>query len=303
MAFGIIVYENDSYLYSLIKERLASVFPQAYIDRGGNPNPSFDIKLINCIKILYDNKDFPPPDTHDRDNIIPLYSDDGKGHMIIDMKIIFEKISSGAGSGSSKTQSDTDYKDRLKLLISYAYIDERENFIRLAIGPSSFDTIHPIRIDLMSGIRMPNVFTKESSGSITGLLKECSDIRFEPGRILDYLNPDSNGFLSAGKPEHEDDVFDIGIRTCSRLMALLKTLCVKNDTGALVVAEGWRESELLELIGYCDTLHILLPARMCTEDTGMTKELGLFKRSLPSGSLMTVHYCEDYKENYETIRI
>ena len=95
----------------------------------------------------------------------------------------------------------------------------------------------------------------------------------------------------------------IGIDHSDRLMELLADLCTKEDTGALVVAEGWRVSELLRLIRWCDTLHILLPARMCTEDTGMTKELDLFKRTLPSGSLMTVHYCEDYRQKYESINM
>ena len=69
------------------------------------------------------------------------------------------------------------------------------------------------------------------------------------------------------------------------------------------MAEVWRVADLTKLISLCDTVHLLLPARMCTEDTGITKELGLFKRSLSSGALMTVHYCEDYRNEYESINI
>ena len=303
MAFGIIIYEEDDYLYSLIRERLSFRFPQAYIDKADKRGLSSDFKLIKDILVLYDNKTGNMPPSNIDGTAIPLFYEDGKGHLIIDIRRICDSILRSGAAQSNGAVPVIDDNDRLRLLISYAYIDERENFIKRVIGPDSFDTMHPIRIDLMSGIRMPPLFTHSRNGSITTLLRKCTDRKFDPKEILSYLNPDSNGFLSAGKPESEDDVYDSGIASCSRLMALLKALCIRDNAGALVVAEGWRESELLELIQYCDTLHILLPARMCTEDTGMVKELGLFKRALTSGALMTVHYCEDYKENYESIRI
>ena len=304
MAFGILIYENDSYLYALIRERLMSRFPSAYIERVGVSDPGISFKLIKDIYVLYDNRQYSPPSDEGNIRSIPLFSDDGKGHSIIDMRVVYKEISKNlTGVSDEPCIAESSGKDRLRLLISYAYIDERENFIKSAIGPDSFDCIHPIRIDLMSGIRMPATFTPEASGSITRLLRSCSNKRFDPIKILDYLNPDSNGFLSCGKPENEDDVFDIGSQSCSRLIELLKKLCINEDTGALVVVEGWRVSQMIDFIKSCDTLHILLPARMCTEDTGMTKELGLFKRALPSGALMTVHYCEDYRQHYDSINI
>ncbi|MBR1796953.1 MAG: hypothetical protein IJ757_02935 [Clostridiales bacterium] len=302
MTFGIIINERDEYLYSLIKERLTYYYPQAYIDRVGSKDPTINYGLISRLYLLYDNRQITSPEEGNY-TLIPLYEDDGKGHMIIDMRRISNDISSFENDKPSLTTEVSVYEDRLKLLISYAYIDERENFIRRAIGPDSFDTIHPIRIDLMSGIRMPTPFVQEAQGSITKLLRDCKGKSFKPQSILDYLNPDSNGFLSAGKPIQEDDVFDIGIEACTRLVSLLRDLCIKENGGALVVAEGWRVSELLRFIPCCDSLHILLPARMCTEDTGMVKELGAFKRGLSSGALMTVHYCEDYREQYESINI
>ena len=297
MAFGIRIYEKDEYLRELIRQRLQNFYPEAYIVSGDGTG---DLKFIRSVKLLYDNRQFTSPGQ----DAIPLFADDGKGHSIIDMKRIKKIIGDGGDCSAEPAIPDvSDGQDRLKLLVSYAYIDERENFIKAAIGPSSFDSMHPLRIDLMSGIRMPTPFTPGAAGSIASLLRACSDKKFDPSRITDFLNPDSNGFLSAGKPENEDDVFEIGIEACARLMALLKILCIKDEAGALVVAEGWRVSEITQLISYCDALHILLPARMCTEDTGMVKELGVFKRALPSGSLMTVHYCEDYRDKYESIRI
>ncbi len=303
MAFGIDIYENDTYLYQLIRERLSAHFPNAYIRRIGESDQSMDRKLIREIYTLYDNRQFKVPQASEGIEPIPLFSDDGKGHSIIDMKKIYARLSGLSDETMELPVIGNTDKDRLRLLISYAYIDERETFIRSAIGPESFDSIHPVRIDLMSGIRMPTPFTPESSGSVTKLLRACENKRFKPSDILEYLNPDSSGFLSCGKPENEDDVFDIGVNACSTLIKNLKTLCIREDTGALVVVEGWRVAELIEFIHWCDTLHILLPARMCTEDTGMTKELGLFKRALPSGALMTVHYCEDYRHKYESINI
>lgn len=303
MIFGIAVYVGDVYLYSLIRERLSAKFPQAYIERVGQDEQETGFRLIKDIYVLYDNKSFEPPKSSGGYEPVPLYSDDGFGHMIIDMKKICRAISgSSTGQTDDKKESVKD-KDRIRLLISYAYIDERENFIRTAISPDSFDSLYPVRIDLMSGIRMPNTFTPESKGSVTKLLRACTDRRFNPSSITEYLNPDSAGFLSCGKPDNEDDVFDIGIKACSTLIKHLRTMCINDDTEALVVVEGWREADLIELIKSCDTLHILLPARMCTEDTGMTKELGIFRKALPSGSLMTVHYCEDYRKQYESINI
>jgi hypothetical protein len=302
MTFGILVYENDDYLYSLIRERLTYLFPSAYIERSGHNSSQENLKLIKKIFILYDNRQYKAPEDLNGTVPIPLFSE-LKEHSIIDMRVIGKAISGSLSSDNDSYITQDSTQDRLRLLISYAYIDERELFIKNVIGPDSFDCIHPIRIDLMSGIRMPASFTYEKTGSLTGLLRSCTGKRFAPARILDYLNPDSNGFLSCGKPENEDDVFDIGIDSCDRLMELLSQLCNQEQTGALVVAEGWRMADLIRLIKHCDTLHILLPARMCTEDTGMTKELDLFKRTLPSGSLMTVHYCEDYRQKYESINM
>ena len=301
MTFGIMIYENDTYLYELIRERLTAKYPNAYISRAGS-QATFDFNLISDIRILYDNREFSPPVTEGTCEPVPLFEECGKGSMIINMKHIFSRLPGIQETQELPAAADST-KDRLRLLISYAYIDERENFIRSAAGPMTFDCMHPIRIDLMSGIRMPTPFTQGSSGSLTNLLRACTDRRFRPALITEYLNPDSSGFLSCGKPESEDDVFDIGIDACVKLMENLRKLCAAEDTGALVVAEGWRVSELIRLIPCCDTLHLLLPARMCTEDTGMTKELGVFRRSLPSGALMTVHYCEDYRQQYESIRI
>lgn len=303
MAFGILIYEKDEYLYTLIKERLSWKFPAAYIDHAEHTSQADSFKLIKQIHILYDNRQYKKPAVNTGASAIPLFTDNGKGHSFIDMRVIYNAISGNLLTEDKTSLLLPDGKDRLRLLISYAYIDEREAFIRHAVGPDSFDCIHPIRMDLMSGIRMPNTFSPGASGSITNLLRTCTGKRFEPVQILDYLNPDSNGFLSCGKPDNEDDVFDIGIDACDRLMELISALCIKEDTGALVVVEGWRVSELIRLIKWCDTLHILLPARMCTEDTGMTKELGHFKRALKSGALMTIDYCEDYRHQYDSINM
>ncbi len=300
MAFGIRIYEKDEYLYSLIKERLQTHFPQAYICRFG----SDDFKLTSNIKVLFDNRQFDMNSLEESTKtlVIPLYENNA-----IDIKRITKAIVDDNTNDDSVITDSAD--NQIRLLISYAYIDERESFISQVLGPSSFNSMHPIRIDLMSGIRMPRSFaTSKPNNALSTLLRLSTNMSFNPDSILEYLGPDAGGFLSPGKPVNEDDVFDIGINASAKLMEHTKKLCQKMSGGALFVAEGWRISESLKLISNCDSLHILLPARMCTEDTGMTNELGTFKRNLKPGASMTVYYYEDYKGNnsemnYEPINL
>lgn len=300
MVFGIKVYEKDEYLYSLIKARLQKRFPQAYISRFDDEG----FRFTDNIKVIYDNKQFESNslDTNSSLKAIPLYENN-----VIDIRRIAKLIEDNHASDNNVDFAT--FEEQVKLLVSFSYIDEREHFINEVLGPDSFNAMHPIRIDLMSGIRMPRGFSSISCGALSNLLRACTDKRFNPEQILEYLGPSSSGFLSPGKPVNEDDVFDIGINASAHLMELTKKLCQKMSSGALFVAEGWRVNEIFELIAKCDSLHILLPARMCTEDTGMTNELQFFQRSLKPGSKMTVHYYEDYKDskkpeiNYESIRI
>lgn len=291
MAFGIRVYEKDEYLYSLIKERLQIHFPQAYICRYD----SDDFKLTSNIKVLFDNRQFDSDSLEENSKtlVIPLYENNA-----IDIKRIARAILNDDSNQDTPIINSVD--DQIRLLISYAYIDERESFIAQVLGPSSFNSMHPIRIDLMSGIRMPrSLMTLKPTDALSTLLRNCTSRGFTPDQILEYLGPDAYGFLSPGKPINEDDVFDIGIDASAKLMEHTKTLCQKMSGGALFVAEGWRINEALKLIANCDSLHILLPARMCAENTGMTTELGTFQRNLKAGASMTVYYYEDYKNNAE----
>ncbi|MCQ2516710.1 MAG: hypothetical protein MJ094_07580 [Saccharofermentans sp.] len=300
MAFGIRVYEKDEYLYALIKERLQTKFPEAYIyryDKG-------DFTLTSNIKVLFDNKQFDSISLKENSTklLVPLYENN-----TIDIKRIAKAILNDTSNDDSPGLDPID--NQVRLLISYAYIDERENFISQVLGPSSFSSMHPIRIDLMSGIRMPrSIATIKPNNALSTLLRICTNKNFKPDQIIDYLGPDTYGFLSPGKPINNDDVFDIGIDASAALMTHTKSLCQKISAGALFVAEGWRINESLKLIANCDSLHILLPARMCTEDTGMTSELGIFQRNLKLGASMTVYYYEDYKgsnseNHYEPIKL
>lgn len=297
MTLGIKVYEKDDYLYSLIKERLQINLPTAYICNYRSEN----FKFTNNIRVIFDNKQFSIDSIEDsyRSKAIPLYENN-----IIDIKRITKAIT----NIDEPIHDISETNDQIRLLISFSYIDERESFINQVISPNSFNGLHPIRIDLMSSIRMLDSSHSNSNNALSNLLRSCTQKNFTPERILQYLGPDSSGFLTPGKPINDDDVFDIGIKASARLMELTKELCQKMNSGALFVAEGWRLNEMFELIARCDSLHILLPARMCTEDTGMSNELGLFQRNLKSGCTMTIHYYEDYKNKqseikYDSIRI
>ena len=92
MALGILVYENDLYLYSLIRERISSRFPGAYIERAGQEDQITDPRLLTDLCIVYDNRQFDPPDQGGAGRQIPLFADDGKGHSIIDMRRVIRQI-------------------------------------------------------------------------------------------------------------------------------------------------------------------------------------------------------------------
>lgn len=296
MAFSIFIYENDEAVFTSLKLRLTHYFSDAYII---NPSESKN-KLVKDVSeftiVLFDNRQFKMPEkrTTQKCEYIPLYSDDGNNNSVIDCSrivLLIKNIFSTSNIEDSPT-------GKLNLLLPFAYIDERENFINKNFVNSSSSNQYIIRIDLMSGIRMPSSFkTGADTGSLTELIKDAGKADFTPDRILDYLNPDSLGFLSPGKPLHPDDVFDVNPSHIVSLISNFRRLIQNKELKAdgIVVCEGWKTTDILKFVSKCDDVHLLIPSRNCDEIIGMEDFIGAIKRSLSTNSSLHIHYCEDYK--------
>ena len=284
MAFTIIVFEKDRYLKRLIESRLSRSFPDAYISGG---KERVEAGLSECAITLYDDRQFGEDEVgHEA---IPLFTEG-----CIDCRRLEDQI-----------LDILDTKDRVSdpamcLLISFAYMDEREDYIRKEY--SSLKDCHDvyIRLDLMSGIRMPSPLTTGlSAGSLTDLLRSCSDPSFDSEDIMGYLNHDSNGFMTTGKPDSPDDVFDFGIETSATLIKKVRELVNLNSisVSCLVVTEGFTVKDLSFIAGLFDRVEVLLPSRLCEEKNNIEEVLGNISRHITGDTFIKVRYCDESKES------
>lgn len=299
MAFSIYIYEKDVMLYQAVKKRLSHYFPQAYII---NPfeNERKHRDVSEFLVILYDGRQYRKPVSEGSMpcTYIDLFEANEKGFRLIDCSRISELIRSYTGTAPAK--NDTYSIGKSNLLLSYAYIDERELFIKKVFN-SNTGSDFTLRLDLMSGIRMPSSFkTGMDSGSLTDLISRAGSKAFTKDMILDYLNPDSLGFLTPGKPQRPDDVFDVDFNNILSLLDNFQMLCHSKDSNSdgLIVCEGWRTTDLISMAKYCDKVHILLPERMCDEEKGMVDFINNLKRNLDKDTELKIHYCEDYRKDF-----
>ncbi|MCQ2532398.1 MAG: hypothetical protein MJ093_06805 [Saccharofermentans sp.] len=295
MAFSIYIYEKNKTIFDSLKMRLSHYFPEAYIvnpfDKSNNHK-----EISEFIIVLYDGFQYTEPVSKGKIacEYINLFQADEFGNKIIDcsrLSLLIKNTVSNIKPAASSISGKTD------LLISFSYIDERENFInQYFLNHASSELI--LRLDLMSGIRMPSIFkTGMSSGSLTELLELAKSDSFTPETILDFLNPDSQGFLTPGKPNKPDDVFDVDIYCIINLLKNFHNLTHQTDVqhDGLVVCEGWKMQDLINFSNYSDAVHILLPSRMCDEAKGSIDFINNLKRHIDSNKNLTLHYCEDYR--------
>ncbi len=302
MAFSIVIKDDNKDIFTLLKNRLSLVYPDAYITLNNSENLMEELQMSDYSVSISNNRLYKLSSEE-----IPLYTISSDGKYIIDCSLIqaaISKVNKKINPGPSVPSFDS----KMHLLISYAYIEEREQSINETFSFIKENSDYPIRIDLMSGIRMStSVKTGLDSGSLTDLLKDTLTSKFRPERILEYLNPEINGYLTPGKPDNSDDVFEYGIKTCIKLLKNLKALSYSSDIDikSLVVVEGFRISELSQLLPYFDTIHFLLPTRMCKESLGITKTINEFRMQLTSNQQLIVHYCAQKEKEItnETIKV
>lgn len=307
MSFSIYIYESDKQIFESVKQRLSHYFPEAYIMGQVSSDTNYITNISDYHVVLYDNREFSISDKSNKNNCvyISLFSEDSNGLQIIDCSRLSLLIKN---AGQTLSSSVISHRGKVNLLIPYAYIDEREIFIKNKFDSSFSNMDYCLRIDLMSGLRMPTSFkTEPNTGSLTDLIRCVEQNDFSADKLLGFVNPDSSGFLTPGKPTNPDDVFDADFDSILKLMKSLRTITTSSSIkfDALVVCEGWKTKELISLCQLVDEVHILTPSRVCNESCGIEDFVASLKRSLNKDTNLTLHYIDDYKEEieYESTRI
>lgn len=304
MAFTIAVQEKDNYICKLIAYRLRSIYSDAYICKRGEireVSALSDFTITLTDEPAISNPDGVPRDMkeHIDEYLIPLYSQCGSTKLIDIPSLIdnINRIKTEHLGGSSSVNShghtnvSSSVKGRLAVVLPFTYADDREEYIAEAFDSYRDADSMCIRIDLMWGARMPTTFrTDMTSGSLTTLLTNIRKPAFKPQDILDYLNPDSSGFLTPGLPESDDDVYDIGIDASVELVLKLRKLLdeTAGTFNAIIVTEGFRLDDLKRIVTAADELHLVLPEDKCNRE-GFERLALTLRRQLRSNAEFVVH--------------
>ena len=291
MAVLIDVISDDDYLSELLRLRLAPMFPNAYIARRGSSLCEELRDMCDSTICLYDNRTYKP----DEPNAVPVF---GSGKAV-DCNALGSAISS-LMSDTKPEVTVTSLPGRSHILLPFTYINERESMIENMFSPFSSDSDLTVRIDLMSGLRMPSSgISGSDNNAFDSLLQRAGKRDFSPADILEYCNPDMRGFMTPGRPAEPDNVFDHDKNT---LISLLKGLRGLSSTKTsptvttLSVIEGFRLADTCELIKHADNIHILLPSDDPEDSSGLSKIPPLIERSMERGQKIFVHYSEEYKK-------
>lgn len=321
MNCGIIIYELEDYVFKLLKFRLSTLLPDSYIIRGTSTELNSDsLPFAENIHILYDSNQFTMTQIckfsekiKNPVSISSVFRDDLDGNEIIDCAHLYNRITSTDYSMNRIAQSTDENipsskPGKVSVLLPFSYIDEREFFIHSQLSYLK-DTSMCLRLDLMSGIRMPYSFSgiDRSNCSITQLLSLAKNGRLTPEDILAFCTPDNNGYLVTSKPFHSDDVFDYGIDVIEKVLLTSRMLTKETSypMNILVVAEGFKINELAKIASLGDEVNILLPKRLHQTDLGFKEEIGRITRVLPPEIKVTLHDTEKLKmdKNYEAMQI
>lgn len=320
MNYGIIIYEKDDYIYKLVKFRLSTLFPDGYIIRGVSELNSSSIPFADGINILFNSSQYKINDIYKYSenlktpvSIISLYNDNETGFPMIDCAEIYDQITNMTYqikeiSDEHQISKVCSKAAKTVLYIPFAYISEREALIANKLQYLTDDFLC-LRLDLMSGIRMPNTFSGVCNGTVglTELLDLAQQDSIEKEDILDYCAPDNKGYITPGKPKHSDDVFDYDLDTIKKLIRTASELNEDDSypMNVLIVAEGFRIADYIEIASLVDEIQILLPERLYKDNLGFKDEIGRITRSVNSEIPVTIHYVETLKleKEHETMQI
>ena len=294
MAFSIEIKMDDPYMSELIKHKIRSSFGDAFVI-GRDDTATDEIrKMTEFTVTLYDNRNM----SADSPDELPLFTEERDGFMYIDCKKLIPKINELVMRKRSSGERRT-IRGRSHILLPFTYIEDREAMITEYFGSLLNEADYVIRLDLMSGLRMPTPLkTGPETGSLTALLNAAHDDAFQTFDLLEYCNPDLSGFLTPGRPLDPDDVFDSDIKTLIKLLDSLRELSIEGrdpDTASLAVIEGFRISEYRQIVPHCDTVHILLPSETSEGSSGLSDVPEIIKRQIRADQELIVHYSDNYK--------
>lgn len=287
MAFTIKIYEKNEYISGLLKKRLKSFFPDAYI-----VNPYFDdqdqeTRFSDYERVLYDPKDISKEELSSF-SVSPIRLTEDGG--IIDCARFIPMIRKNAESPSFPAP----VTGSLTAVIPFVYSDVRDRYI-CSLGHDLSGADFNIRLDFTSKIR--SLWRSPAGSNMTSLLEACRSKKFEPEDILKYCNMDDSGFLTPGSCMNNDDVYDIGVSRSIALMNHAANLAHSNRRFVNVVAvvEGFRSNDLPELLSSCDRVTILLPAINAGEDIGSKDLIAQLTKAL-GRERISVFYADDIKD-------
>ena len=292
MAFTIRIYEKDNYIYSLLKRRLISFFPDAYIVNPYFDEEDYEDRFSTSTRILYNPSDVNSEDvSYGSASPIRLTEDSG----IIDCSRLIRLLRSEEVPAAIKRS----VSGSVYAVLPFVCSEARERYIKsLSSGLSDAD--FNIRLDFTSKLR---ALRRDSAGcNMTGLLEACRSKKFDPEDILKFCNMDESGFLTPGTTKDYDDVYDLGTARSVTLINHAASLAHSKGrtVNVLNVIEGFRTKELPELLSVCDKITLLFPSVNEAEETGTQDLIALLTRTLGKERL-SVRYSEEFlpSEKYD----
>lgn len=284
MAFTIKIYEKDNYIYSLLKKRLSSFYPDAYIVNPYIDGSGIEDRFSNYTCVLYDPSDTDFAGSDDGAYISLRQTEDSR---IIECARIISLLNSEEGfKVTPKPATGSVYA-----VLPFVYSGVRNRFISdLSTGLSGAD--NNIRLDFTNKLR--SLWRGSTGNNMTSLLEACKSRKFRPEDILKYCNMDDLGFLTPGGTTSYDDVYDYGIERSISLMNHAASLAHSNlgFTNVIAVIEGFKTKDLPELLSCCDKVSILLPAKADYEDPGSQELISMLTKAL-GRERVSVYYSED----------
>ena len=284
MAFTIKIYEKNEYISGLLKRRLKSFFPDAYIVNPYFDDPDQETRFSDYERVLYDPRDITKEELSSF-SVSPIRLTEDGG--IIDCARFIPMIRKNAESPSFLAH----VTGSVTAVIPFVYSDVRDRYIS-SLGHDLSGADFNIRLDFTSKIR--SLWRAPAGSNMTSLMEACKSKKFEPEDILKYCNMDESGFLTPGSCTNNDDVYDFGVSRSMTLINHAANLAHSNKrfVNVIAVVEGFRTNDLPELLSSCDKVIILLPAINAGEDIGSKDLIAQLTKAL-GRERISVFYADD----------